>query len=61
MSILSIEAQKKRLKEFFTSELKQLNCYNPDIGVDNLGNVVLKNPKSGKTLFTKEALNAFKS
>ena len=51
---------KPMMKKDFSSEMKKINSTNPDIGIDEIGNIVLKNPKTGKTISTNFPLDAYK-
>ncbi|MGC0154973.1 VENN motif pre-toxin domain-containing protein, partial [Chromobacterium vaccinii] len=50
---------KNDIKSEFKQEMKKIGTSNPDVGVDKAGNIVLKNPKTGKTFNTNVPLNSF--
>jgi len=50
---------KDEMKGEFKQEMKKIGTSNPDIGVDKAGNIVLKNPKTGKTFNTNVPLSSF--
>jgi len=43
---------KKIMKKDFPKEMKKLNTTNPDFGISDAGNLLMKNPKTGKSLDT---------
>ncbi|NAS12392.1 DUF6443 domain-containing protein [Poritiphilus flavus] len=43
---------KPLIKKDFKNELRKIESTNPDVGIDKSGNLVLRNPKTGKTFFT---------
>jgi hypothetical protein len=51
---------KKEILGDFKNEIKKIGATNPDIGVNKAGNIVFKNPKTGKTLVTDIPLKNYK-
>jgi hypothetical protein len=51
------EYKKDILKDF--PELRKKGINNPDIGTDGLGNIIFKDPKTGRTYATDVPLNNF--
>jgi hypothetical protein len=51
---------KPQIVRDFTAELRQLGARNPDIGVDSLGNIMLRNPQTGATITTNTPLAAYR-
>ena len=41
------------------AEARSIGARNPDIGINELGNIVLKNPQTGKTIITTVPLESF--
>ena len=54
-----IHAVKDDIENAFPSEMKKLGTTNPDIGYDNTGNIVLRNPKTRQVIKTGVPLSAF--
>lgn len=50
---------KPLMKKDFGQEMKKIGTTNPDILIDNTGNIVLKNPASGKTILTGVPLRSY--
>jgi RHS repeat-associated protein len=50
---------KPLIKRDFAKEMKRIGTTNPDIGLDNLGNIILKNPSTGVTVETGIPLSAY--
>jgi hypothetical protein len=50
---------KKDITERFSGVLQKKGIKNPDIGTDSLGNIVLKDPRTGKTILTEVPLSNF--
>ena len=51
---------KPEIKKSFSKELRKINSANPDIGISDAGTLVLKNPKTGKTVDTGVLFDLFK-
>jgi hypothetical protein len=49
------------IKKDFADKLKKIGTTNPDIGFDAVGNLVFKNPSTGKTITTDFPLDAYKN
>ena len=50
---------KKEITHRFKDMLRKNNFKNPDIGMDDLGNVVFRNPLTKKTIATQVPLSDF--
>jgi hypothetical protein len=50
---------KKDIMERFSGVLQKKGIKNPDIGTDSLGNIVLKDTRTGKTILTEVPLSNF--
>ena len=50
---------KKNILEDFKSLIRKKGVSNPDICVDSLGNIVLKDPRTGRTISTSTPLSHF--
>jgi hypothetical protein len=48
------------MKRDFAKEMKAIGTTNPDFTANELGNIVLKNPQTGKTITTNVPLNTYK-
>lgn len=51
---------KAEIKSDFPNEMKKINSTNPDIGISKDGNILLKNPKTGKVSDTGVPIDAYK-
>ncbi|GEM_PF-4952139 len=51
---------KKQIKIDFGPEMKSIGSTNPDIGISRKGNILLMNPKTGKTINTRIPLDLYK-
>ncbi len=52
---------KPELKKDFSADMKKIKSTNPDIGFDEQGNIVLRNPQTGQTINTKTPLKYYKN
>jgi len=52
---------KPLLKKDFSDEMKKIGSTNPDFSPDDDGNIMLKNPQTGKTISTKVPLSIYKN
>jgi len=50
---------KPQIVKDFSQDLKTIKSTNPDIGIDKLGNIVLRNPKTGAAISTKVPLSSY--
>ncbi len=51
---------KNQIKKDFGPEMKRINSTNPDIGISQKGNIVLKNPKTGRAVNTNISIDLYK-
>ncbi|KPC50486.1 hemagglutinin repeat-containing protein [Amantichitinum ursilacus] len=51
---------KQDIKEDLDPEMRKIGADNPDIGITKDGNIVLKNPKTGKTIITDIPLDNYR-
>lgn len=47
---------KPQIKRDFAAELRKINATNPDIGINELGNIALRHPQTGKEIITNVSL-----
>jgi hypothetical protein len=52
---------KPLMKKDFSEEMKKIGSKNPDFSPDDAGNIMLKNPQTGKTISTNVPLNLYKN
>ena len=50
---------KRDIVQDFNVQLRRLGTTNPDIGIDALGNIVLRSPQTGKTILTDVPLGSY--
>jgi hypothetical protein len=50
---------KPQIVKDFSAEAKGIGAKNPDIGVNEAGNIVLRNPKTGAEVHTDVPLNSY--
>ena len=51
---------KPLMKKDFAAEMKKIGTTNPDFSPDALGNVMLKNPQTGKVITTNTPFDLYK-
>lgn len=51
---------KQGIKTDFSRELQKAGIKNPDIGFDDVGNIIFKDPKTGRTLETDVPLSSYR-